>query len=183
MPRTFFTADNHFGHNGVISMCGRPFSSVAEMDNAMVDNWNAVVRMEDVVWHVGDFAHRMEQSAMKRVFQSLNGEKHLIAGNHDDANTCALGWKSISRVAEINADGQRVVLSHYAMRTWPSQRKGSWQLFGHSHGRLPGNSQSTDVGVDCWNFMPVTVAQIRERLFTLPEPESEIGNHNISLKP
>jgi len=174
MPRTLFTADLHAFHAGIIPMCQRPFSNVDDMNEALRDSWNAVARPDDVVWVVGDFAHRVADARRLRTFfDSLNGEKHLVIGNHDSKDTVRLPWKSAVHVAEIAAEGQRIFLSHYAHRVWPGQRRGTWMLYGHSHGRLAGNSQSLDVGVDCWGFCPVSAPQIRERLAELPPPEAE----------
>ena len=50
----FFTSDLHFGHGKIIDHCGRPFSSVEEMDRVMIENWNRRVRKNDKVYIVGD---------------------------------------------------------------------------------------------------------------------------------
>jgi hypothetical protein len=60
-------------------------------------------------------------------------------------------------------------LSHYAFRVWNHSHHNSWNLYGHSHGLLPGNSQQLDVGVDCWNYTPCSYEQVKERLKTLPD--------------
>jgi calcineurin-like phosphoesterase family protein len=161
---THFTADTHFGHESIIAMSARPFSNVEEMNEAMIANWNAVVATGDNVWHVGDFAHRCDLKRKRSIFSRLNGSKHLVPGNHDDNDTLSLGWASIGQIRQIVVDGQRLVLCHYGMRTWPGSRRGALHLYGHSHGTLPGNSQSLDVGVDCWSFRPVTLADIKEVL-------------------
>ena len=77
-------------------------------------------------------------------------------------------WASVNDIAQISVEGARIVLCHYAMRVWPGDRRGAVMLYGHSHGRLSGNSQSLDVGVDCWGFAPASWSQVRERLATLP---------------
>jgi calcineurin-like phosphoesterase family protein len=88
-----------------------------------------------------------------------------VPGNHDHDETLALPWFSPPRqIAEVTIEGRRIVLCHYAMRTWPAQHKGALQRYGHSHGKLPGTPQSTDVGVDCWGFQPIRLDQIRARL-------------------
>lgn len=172
MRRVFFTADHHFGHEGIIRMCGRPFASVREMDDTLVANWNAVVRPADEVWHLGDFAHRIEPKRMRAIFSRLNGSKHLVIGNHDASETLALPWASQRQIAELRVEDVRVVLCHYAMRVWPGQHRGTIHLFGHSHGRLSGTSVSIDVGVDRWNFMPVDLVQLTAALKELPTPDS-----------
>lgn len=163
--RTFFTADTHFGHGNIIGHCDRPFASVEEMDEALIANWNAVVSRRDTVWHLGDFAYRANAARVEELFARLNGVKHLIIGNHDDNTTRRLAWASEPRDrAYVALDGQRLVLDHYGMRVWPGHRRGAVHLYGHSHGRLPGIGNSTDVGVDCWDFRPVTLDEIKPRL-------------------
>ena len=50
----YFTSDLHLGHNSVIALCHRPFSSTEEMDETLIANWNAKVRGNDKVYIVGD---------------------------------------------------------------------------------------------------------------------------------
>jgi calcineurin-like phosphoesterase family protein len=173
MSRVHFTADHHFGHEGIIGMCNRPFTSAEEMDETLITYWNAVVRPNDKVWHLGDFAHRADPKRMRVVFDRLNGTKHLVIGNHDKQATQQLPWASQQQMAVLCVDGVRSVLCHYGMRVWPEQRRGAIQLYGHSHGRLPGTSLSIDVGVDCWNYMPVNLKQILDRIKELPEADPE----------
>jgi len=63
----------------------------------------------------------------------------------------------------------KIVLCHYAMRTWNRSHKGAWMLFGHSHGELNGDSQSMDVGVDVHGFRPVSIKELARKLRALPE--------------
>jgi len=169
MTRVLFTSDSHFGHAGIIGMYQRPFRDVRHMDEALIANWNAIVGDRDVVWHLGDFAHRCDRARLCGIFDRLNGQKFLTAGNHDDAATRALPWQAPpAPMAEIVVDKARLVLCHYAMRDWPDRHRGAINLFGHAHGRLPGTSQSADVGADVWGFCPVGLAQIRQRLVGQP---------------
>lgn len=174
MTRTLFTADTHWGHEGIIAQCGRPFADVRDMDEALIANWNAVVGKNDIVIHLGDFAHKCEQRRLEAIFDRLNGRKFLVIGNHDDLATLSLPWAaSPSSLSEATIDGVRIVMCHYALRTWHRQNRGAIALYGHSHGRLPGTSLSTDVGVDVWGYCPVTVQQIQQRLAPQPPPELE----------
>lgn len=161
----YFTSDHHFGHGGAMGRWKRPFANVAEMDRTMVERWNGTVGPDDTVWHLGDFAIRRSATVMAGILDGLNGTKHLIHGNNDGPDTLALtGWASVAGYAETVAeDGTGLVLCHYAFRTWNGMYKGSWNLHGHSHGALKGMTRQVDVGVDVWDFRPVTFAQIRER--------------------
>src|SRR6478735_7067507 len=56
MP-VYFTSDHHFGQAAARTFYRRPFASVAEMDQEMIDRWNFVVSPgdRDEVSHLGDF--------------------------------------------------------------------------------------------------------------------------------
>ena len=182
MP-VFFTSDTHFGHAAVIGHCNRPFASVAEMDEVMVGRWNAAVAPDDEVWHLGDFAVGRDPA---RVFGRLNGEKHLVLGNHDQANkpTLRLPWASMHVMETVNVDGVLVVLCHYPMRSWYGAAHGSLHLFGHVHGALADTDRSVDVGVDRWDFTPVTLARARARMAaSAPSPPEviEVTTNSVAM--
>lgn len=77
----FFVSDTHFGHEAILHYAKRPFSSVEEMDQAMIDNWNKVVGPNDYVFHLGDFCFKGSQY-WDRILNQLNGHKFLVLGNH-----------------------------------------------------------------------------------------------------
>jgi calcineurin-like phosphoesterase family protein len=156
----YFTADTHFGHAGAKSLYRRPFASVADMDAAMVANWNAVVGPDDEVWHLGDFAVRQKAERVAGLLAALRGRKHLIRGNNDDAVVLAAAWESVGDYAEVSVDGVGLVLCHYAFRTWRGMGKGWVNLHGHSHGRLKPLPRQRDVGVDVWGFAPRRLGEI-----------------------
>jgi calcineurin-like phosphoesterase family protein len=169
MGRTWFTSDTHFGHANIINYSKRPFASVAEMDGALVANWNAVVRPDDDIWHLGDFCFRSTRTP-ESYLRRLTGRVHLVWGNHDGQETKGMaGLASSQPYAEITIDGTRLVLFHYAMRVWNRSHQGSLHLYGHSHASLPGDRQSLDVGVDCFDYRPVSLDDIVRRLRTQPE--------------
>lgn len=157
--RTLFTSDTHFGHGAARALYRRPFASTAEMDDAMVERWNAAVAPEDEVWHLGDFA--LGRAAPGALLARLNGRKHLIIGNNDPATTTSRPeWASMGHYAEIECDGSALVLCHYPFRTWNRIGKGTLNLHGHSHGRLKPMPRQFDVGVDARDFRPVTLGEL-----------------------
>ncbi|MEN3238661.1 metallophosphoesterase family protein [Methylobacterium ajmalii] len=166
----FFTSDTHFGHQGIISHADRPFEKVARMDNEMVKRWNETVGPRDVVYHLGDFGWNQKPADFLQLVDLLHGEKHLILGNHDPdfvrnlAGSAAYGFRSVHERLELRLDGERIVLDHYPMRSWNGSFHGSFQLYGHCHNTMPPIHRSLDVGVDAWDFRPVTFTQIRQRL-------------------
>lgn len=165
MPRTWFTSDLHFGHKNIIKYCGRPFwkrspavvcepdsyitvPDVEAMDEALVENWNRVVAPDDVVWNLGDVAFCCSAEHALRCLERLNGEHHLIRGNHDALGQRLPWGQWYGDMAEIEVQGQGIVLCHYAMRQWRHAERGTWHLFGHTHGGLRPYGKSVDVGVD-----------------------------------
>ncbi|MDQ1080744.1 metallophosphoesterase family protein [Pseudoroseomonas cervicalis] len=163
-PRLFFTADTHFGHGGARGLYRRPFASVAEMDAAMLERWNATVAPQDEVWHLGDVALGPKPAALAALLGRLHGRKHLVTGNNDGPATRAWpGWASVRDYAEIVVEGRSLVLCHYPFRSWRDMGRGGINLHGHSHGRLKPLARQCDVGVDAWDFRPVTLAEILGR--------------------
>jgi calcineurin-like phosphoesterase family protein len=161
---TFFTSDTHFGHANIIKYCDRPFGSVGEMDEAMIENWNARVHRDDTVYHLGDFAFGCDYEHAVKCYSRLKGNIHFILGNHDKhvqhMNQNALIPNPLAHYKEVSIDGQHIVLFHYGLRTWHHSLRGVWHLYGHSHNMLPPLGKSVDVGVDRWDFAPVSMRQL-----------------------
>ena len=161
----FFTSDHHFGHGGARGLFKRPFATTAEMNATMAARWNEVVNPDDEVWHLGDFAVRQPAARTSELLDPLAGAKHLIVGNNDGPATTGLaGWASVQHYAELEVDGTWLILCHYPLRTWNRIGRGALNLHGHSHGRLAPRPRQVDVGVDLWDFRPITLTQIRTHL-------------------
>ncbi|WP_024587580.1 metallophosphoesterase [Aliihoeflea sp. 2WW] len=171
--RKFYVSDTHFGHEAILGFCNRPFSSVKEMDEFMVDRWNSVVRDTDIVYHLGDFSFGCPERAVA-IHRRLKGRKYLILGNHDlrrgDSvlpHILRMEWERPPVLTASTSDGgNRLFLSHYGHRTWPGQNRGSYHFYGHSHASIPHLGLSRDVGVDCADvaFTPRTFHELTAAL-------------------
>ena len=170
--RIFFCSDTHFGHGNIIKFCSRPFKSTNHMNETLIQNWNSVVQPKDEIYHLGDFGMGAPHY-IRNILEQLNGKKFLIIGNHDKSTLkCADMFEWVKplytlKVKDTKAKGgkRKVILCHYAMKVWDASHYGSYHLYGHSHGGLPeDNSLSFDVGVDCWNFTPISYEQVREKM-------------------
>lgn len=156
----YFTADTHFDDPRILRIDRRPYRNLTLHDEALISEWNRVVRPEDELWHLGDFARGTDESK-DALLSRLHGHKHLIIGNNDDAATIGNPrWASVQTYVEIVVDDTRLVLCHYAFRTWNGMGKGSINLHGHSHGRLKTMPRQYDVGVDQFRFRPVSLVEI-----------------------
>jgi calcineurin-like phosphoesterase family protein len=163
----YYTSDTHFRHKAILRYDARPFSSLEEMEETIIRHWNARVRPTDTVYHLGDFVFGGGGHA-REILGRLNGQKHLIWGNHDSNQVRKLtDWVSSQPYLEINDGNDLVCLHHYGQRVWNRCHYGAFHLFGHSHGSLPPQGRSIDVGMCCWNYGPVTLAEIKERLTEL----------------
>lgn len=163
----WFTSDTHYGHANIMKYSNRPFSSVKEMDESMIARWNSRVAPGDTVYHLGDFAFAKRRETVEAILQRLQGNKFLILGNHDkDSVRKAQGFVQITPHKEIKVGDQKIVLNHYAMKVWNRSHHGAWQLYGHSHGTLPNDpgKMHFDVGVDCWNYCPISFEQVAEEM-------------------
>ncbi len=162
----FFTADTHFGDSHVLRQRSRTFTDVEAHDEGLVARWNAVVG-PDKVWHLGDFAAGASRERCAFLFARLNGHKHLIRGNHDTRRVVELPWLEVVDHKRLTLEGNgtawRLFLAHYAHRAWPGLWRGTRHLYGHTHGTLPDTTRSCDVGVDAWDYRPVTLPEVVAR--------------------
>lgn len=156
----FFTADTHFNDPRVLRLDRRPFDHLPAHDEALIAAWNEVVGLDDEVWHLGDVA-RGSAEAKDALLARLNGIKHLVVGNNDDAATVENPrWRSVHSYVEMTVEGTRLILCHYAFRTWNQMGRGAINLHGHSHARLKPIPRQFDVGVDAFPYRPVTLPEI-----------------------
>jgi calcineurin-like phosphoesterase family protein len=192
MTRTWFTADYHMGHGNIIGLCERPFADVDEMENRIIQWHNELVAPRDTVYDLGDFAFRCTPEHAVDRLAKLNGCRVMLWGNHDKPLRQALSrglLKSLlargkvsfvgdpdprqQTALKVSVDGQRIVLAHYAQRTWQGAFRDTWHLFGHSHGNLAPFRKSFDVGVDANNFRPLSLEDVRTRMEAVTEAFSE----------
>lgn len=192
---TFFTSDNHFGHKKIIEYCARPFTSVDEMTEGMVEIWNSQVTDQDTVYDLGDFFFMMRPAQVKEVLWRLNGKIHLILGNHDEAiihnKSLHARFESIQSYKEIRVpkpadwtehpkaketDHVKVCMFHFPIMEWNKMHYGSVHLHGHLHAvpsGVPG--RIFDVGADGNNLRLWTLDEIMAKM----NPR-EIRGHGIT---
>lgn len=129
----YYISDTHFGHKSVMRYDNRPFGSVDEMDETMIQLWNETVKDTDVVYILGDFScYKEDKTAF--ILGRLKGHKILIKGNHDHVSCkVAKYFDRICDYAEVTDNGRKVVLSHYPMPFWNGQFRDTIHLYGHVH--------------------------------------------------
>lgn len=175
----FFTSDTHFGHRAMVENWrrlpenhgGGRFIDKDHMDTFLIGRWNETVPPDGVVFLLGDVSFR-NQGETNSILDRLNGHIHLYRGNHDRQfrKQSHERFQSISDYGEITVkldpsdQGQKLVLCHYALRSWNGMHHGTWNLHGHSHGNLDPNGKQLDVGVDCnlvtTDLRPISFAEV-----------------------
>lgn len=184
----WFCSDPHYGHKNIVRgeskwdslQACRDFNTLEEMNQTLVQNINNNVKENDILYCLGDWSF----GGLYNVYdfrKQLNVKTiHLVLGNHDHhiennksiptnggkmfINTKDL-FTSVNHYIHKKINGQRMVLCHYAMRTWDKGHHGSWMLYGHSHGTLPwyDNYKTMDVGFDTHpEFRPYHFDEIKE---------------------
>ena len=185
----FFTSDTHFGHSNIIKYCARPFDTINNMDEALINNWNAKVPKDGIVYHLGDFAWG-SINYWEKIREQLNGEIILVYGNHDEKylnnERMYKLFKEVIPQNKIWINKIPIYMNHYPFLCFGGSYKGlgaTWQLFGHVHSN-PRSEEGLDhkrlvncfptqydVGVDNNNFTPISFDELH----------SYINNRQMSL--
>lgn len=184
----WFTSDLHFSHKNIIEYCDRPFDTVEEMNRQLVERFNEVVTREDELWVLGDVALGKLDESLGWIAK-LNGRKHLVVGNHDKCfinphgkpgkQSAArrayqtyqnAGFATIQTYAELWLGSEKVALSHFPYSgdhteedryAWARPKdEGLWLLCGHVHEAWLQRGKQINVGVDVWDWRPVSEEMI-----------------------
>lgn len=133
----WFIADTHFGHSNVCKFTRndgsplRPWDDVLEMDEALIDNWNSVVKDGDLVIHAGDVCFSGQRYDV--IMPRLKGRKHLVRGNHDLFSEGRY-QRHFQKVLGIK------ILDNYAITHVPIHPESMARWKGNIHGHLHSNN-------------------------------------------
>jgi calcineurin-like phosphoesterase family protein len=164
MPQTYFTSDTHFLDFRQVAVFGepvhlflRPFKSLEEQDELLIERWNALVKPEDTVWHLGDFTTQEAGLAFRH---RLNGTIHLLRGNKEDSFSDELllnYFDSVQTQAFYTLKtGEEINLVHYPVLAIAEK----FNLVGHIHKAWTIQANMLNLGVDVWNWQPVSENEI-----------------------
>lgn len=176
--RYWFTSDTHFNHYNIINYCDRPFKSAEHMDREIIRKWNERVKPDDTVFHLGDFMFGGSVSAgtkkkPREYLKQLNGKIIHIRGNHDNNNG-------------LNTSIESMVLQYGGIGWWlqhkPEMLTYKYNLCGHVHHnwkikRTP-RYVAINLSVEVWNYYPVSINEILDRLTKDEVKENEETNEN-----
>lgn len=209
----FYIGDTHFFHKNIVgagkNFDKRPYHTLQEMHEDMKNKWNSVVTNADHVYITGDYSWKITDEAIEFI-ESLNGNKHLIIGNHDSIHNVKVKklFEEIVCYKEMKdtVDGKeyKLVLSHYPIMMWNGQHRGTIHLYGHVHNshdhelynrflsELNEYYKDRDkekfnpfyaynVGCMHWNYTPVTLGTIIN-CNKLMSIENNLPDNHYSIK-
>jgi len=138
MKNRFVILDTHFGHENTWAKFKladgsplRPFTSTEEMDETMVERWNAKVQPHDTVYHLGDVAiGRRHLETVKR----LNGKKRLVRGNHDHFDDKFYTEVGFEKLQGVSVWVDKFILSHIPLHPDSITNRFRVNVHGHTHG-------------------------------------------------
>lgn len=172
MNERWVIGDTHFGHRALTGERAdksrhqiRPFDTVAEMDEAMIERWNAVVKQHDTVYHLGDVNIPARSLAL---VGRLNGRKILVKGNHD-IFPIENYLEYFEDIRAYKVYKHKILLSH--MPVHPGQfPRFSANIHGHLHERTVTNlfglidPRYYCVSVEQTNYAPVNLDEVVDKL-------------------
>lgn len=167
MPDIFLISDTHFLHTNIIEKFDppRPFHNIHEHDEALIENWNKVVKSGDKVYHLGD-VFMGNPLMFKNLWPRLNGRKTLIVGNHDNIKWLSAGgfFSNIHMWRKLSEHG--LVLSHVPLHPTTlgeARRTGKQYLNVHGHTHFNGSPEGPykSVCVEKINYTPIHIEDIK----------------------
>jgi calcineurin-like phosphoesterase family protein len=160
MNNVWFISDTHFGHKNILKYEAerRPFNSIEEHDEVLIQNWNSCVKKNDTIWHLGDVC--FGANTLDRVIPRLNGVKRLVLGNHD-CYPMDLYLKYFNKVFGV-VYFKEFVLSHVPVH--PNHVRVRYNLHGHLHSKSVGDGRYFNISVEHHNLKPINLDTVREEL-------------------
>lgn len=157
----WLTGDWHLSHANIIKYTERPYKSEREMDYDIIRRYTDTVNPRDVVYFLGDLSMRRRdyKEWYIRTFSSLPGEKHLILGNHDTLppfDYVEAGFMTVHTALEMK---EFVLVHDPAVSQVDLNRK---FICGHVHKLFTKQNNVVNVGVDVWDFKPVSLDEVKQ---------------------
>lgn len=156
MRKLYMIGDLHFYHSNIIKYCNRPFKSVEEMNKTLISNWNNIVKKDDEVIVVGDFALTNKNNIID-IGQKLNGKKTLVLGNHEGASLNTYYEAGFEIISKHPIFIKGCIVSHEPLinSLYPN-------IHAHTHNTKENDSFHFCVSVEKINYTPIDFEQIKK---------------------
>jgi len=161
MAKRYIISDPHFGHFNIIAFANRPFTTVEEMDEGIIERWNSVVNSEDRVFVAGDIA--MSRKYVEKI-QYCNGHKILLPGNHDiyPAKDYLKYFEDIrAYMVEDN-----ILISHMPLLLGNRIGRFIGNIHGHTHNIDLEDSRYLNISWEKLNGYPILLEDAKDMLIS-----------------
>lgn len=174
MGEVYVISDTHFYHKRIIELTNRPFKDEVEMSETILSNILKVDNEKNTLIFLGDWTWNM--AAGFEIWEKIKSTKVFVKGNHDKEFLRLYGHRLnclITPLYENKFGGKDITFSHYPMLTFNKSHFGAYNIYGHHHGnslireKFPG--KRIDAGVESWNYSPVHIDTLLEKLRQLPD--------------
>lgn len=165
MSELYFLGDTHFNHKNIIKFEAelRPFETIEEHNETIVERWNKIVKKDDTVWHLGDLLFG-KATINHEILDRLAGRKKLVMGNHDDFSNQYLYKEIFPRFERICGVGQvhGFVLTHIPIADFSLGRwKGN--IHGHTHSHSINDKRYINVSCEQVGLTPISYDDVLKR--------------------
>lgn len=203
----WFTSDTHYGHKNICRGTTRwenaenetrDFQTLDEMNDAIVNNINAVVKQDDILFHLGDWSFGGSCAILEFRNRLVCKNIHLIYGNHDTTIRNSPGYQkefaSVQDYLELDVRmytgesqqklvfQQDFILMHFPISSWNKMNKGAIHLHGHVHfspDKRIGKGKLMDVGMDGNDLKPVSILDVMRLMAKQPISSNLPFDHHI----
>jgi len=166
LGRILFISDFHFFHQKIIRLCNRKpstwsacFADEIEMNAYMIESYNKIVRPNDTVINLGDFALCMFFDQLEFVFKQLNGKMHIVTGNHD--HYTAETRKRLNRLPFVSISDHNILFENkFLLSHRPVVDPRYPNIHGHTHDRFDPNPMCQNVSIEVLDYKPIELDQV-----------------------
>ena len=159
--KIFVTSNQQFGRPGAIKKYDRPFSSLEEMNETLIENWNLTVSSNDIVYVLGNFG--WDPTTVENCINVLNGHIYFIEGEFDkatvDVSMLPNADKKMEEIGPIDfLTEMNACMSYWPLSIWP----GKYLLTGHPSKKIKTDPSKKIINVSCdqWSYKPVNIESL-----------------------
>ena len=169
MADVWFSSDPHFSHNNIIKFTNdkgeliRPFATVHDMDEYIIERHNSVVKQTDKWYCLGDVG--FNRASLERILPRLNGHKRLILGNHDRFDM-RFYTQYFAKVMESWQPEREILFTHRPVLLGDHDHhdKVKINVHGHVHQNTINDPRYLNLSMEAINYTPVNFDTIHQTI-------------------
>jgi len=167
MTDRFVCSDHHLFHERILEFCAkqRPFDTVEEMNEVIIERHNSLIKPKDHVWYFGDVVFGDANSNLAErleIIDRMNGVKHLLGGNHDKLRAVMTEYQKyfVSIEAYREFGHNKDICSHYPVHTQQLEERYKFNVHGHLHDIVLDDPRYINICLDNRDLCPTNWEQV-----------------------